>query len=570
MKQLVSLLIVLATLFSLAACKGEDEESKIANLSADTLSEEGVIEGSAEDVDDEDVVVSTVSVANSVVSASSKPSASSKTSETASKPVTSKVSDISKTGSVSKENTTSKESVASKDTTTSKAPVVSKDSAASKAYVASKNSTTSKAPVVSKDSTTSKLNSVVSTVSSLEDFGDKLEESGFETNIKENEDGSITIGLKPSTPDKTEEETPKPVIPVIPSIDDIEEEEEPEIPVVPPVTSLEGVTSESPTDVSTPAASSSAEEAGSTPAPSTSVPSDAPSQKTYYSYTTNQTHTALKNTQSYLYSILTDEQKGWYRKIDAAVNKLEDEVWLDTDLLTNEDYNIYFLYLLDNPEHFYLSNEIGIYGYDSSHGLKLFYAIGTKAGEFTDNNNPLDNNLKQKIISKKATFEAKVEEIISTIPSAAPEVEKEKLIYDKILLNSVYNVEAAYNHPTQGMADDWTAYGVLINGKGVCESYDEAFQCLLRRVGIRSTAIVGTANGGGHKWCEVEIEGNWYMCDITFDDPVGGAANAAYHRYFNLTSGEMASKDKHDWSTNTYNLPPCNASEYSYKNYFKN
>lgn len=569
MKRLISLLMVLAMLFSLAACKRKENMVIDPNASIDVVSEEDIIEGSAEDVEDEDVVVSTASSANSV-SISSKPSTSSKPAETASKPVTSKASETSKTASVSKNNTTSKEAV------TSKAPVASKNSTTSKAPVASKNSTTSKAPVVSKDTTNSKVNSVaavVSTVSSLEDFGDKLEESGFETNIKENEDGSITIGLKPSTPDKKEEETLKPVIPVIPSIDDIEEDEEPEIPVETPVTSSESVASETSPEVSTPAGGSSADEAVSTPAPSTSVPSVTPPQKVYYSYTTNQTHTALKNTQSYLYSILTEEQKGWYRKIDAAINNLDTEVFLNADLMTNENYNIYFLYLLDNPEHFYLSNELSIFGMSdkpNQHGLEFYYAVGTKEGEFSDETHPLTDGLKQKIRSKKATFEAKVEEIISTIPSAAPAVEKEKLIYDKILINSVYNVEAALDHPTQGMADDWTAYGVLVNGTGVCESYDEAFQYLLRRVGIRSTAIVGTANGGGHKWCEVEIEGNWYMCDITFDDPVGGAANAAYHRYFNLTSGEMASKDKHDWSTNTYKLPPCNASEYSYKNYFKN
>ena len=154
-------------------------------------------------------------------------------------------------------------------------------------------------------------------------------------------------------------------------------------------------------------------------------------------------------------------------------------------------------------------------------------------------------------------------------------VEKEKLIYDKILLNSVYNMDAAMHHPENGMADDWTAYGVIMNGTGVCESYDEAFQYLLRLVGIRSTGIVGKVTvdpergPAAHKWCEVEIENEWYMCDITFDDPVGGAANAAYHTYFNLTSNEMASKNNHDWSGNEYKLPNCTSTKYSYKNYFK-
>lgn len=452
MKRIISLLTVMALMLSLAACKRGEENEDVASseISSVTSSEESVATGSAEDSDDEDVVVS------------------------------------------------------------------------------------------------SEASSTVGTVSSLEDFGDKLEENGFETEVKENDDGSITIGLKPTTPSEDDDKN-KPVIPTLPSVDDIDEEDQPEI--------LE-----------------------ETPSSSETSGSSDNTQKQFYTYTTNQTHTAKKNTESYLYSILTAEQKEWYRKIDAAVNNLETEVFLDVDLLTNENYNIYFLYLIDNPEHFYLSNVFGIYNFSNkpnNHGIKLYYAVGTQEGQFSDNEHEFTDTLKNNIKSKKAKFEAKVNEFISTIPAAAPAVEKEKLIYDKILVNSVYNMDAALNHPTQGMADDWTAYGVLVNGTGVCESYDEAFQYLLRRVGIRSTGIVGkvTVDPGqgpaAHKWCEVEIEGGWYMCDITFDDPVGGAANAAYHRYFNLTSGEMASKDKHDWSANDYKLPDCTATEYSYDNYFK-
>ena len=225
--------------------------------------------------------------------------------------------------------------------------------------------------------------------------------------------------------------------------------------------------------------------------------------------------------------------------------------------------------MIDNPEHFYLSSDLRVFGYGVADTLLIYYGVGTNAGEYSDGEHKLTDSLKQKILAKKAKFEAKVNEIISTIPSAAPAVEKEKLIYDKILINSVYNLEASKNHPAQGVADDWNAYGVLMNGTGVCESYDEAFQYLLRRVGIRSTGVVGVANGGNHKWCAVEIENEWYMCDITFDDPVGGAANAAYHRYFNLTAAEMAGKDGHDWSANEYDLPICNSHKYSYQNYFK-
>ncbi len=287
--------------------------------------------------------------------------------------------------------------------------------------------------------------------------------------------------------------------------------------------------------------------------------------KPTYSYTSNQKHTALPYTERYLYSMLDEQWKECYRRIDKAVRNLDETVEFDIDVTENRGYAIYHLYMFDTPELFYLSAGVCTSKHgDGTSSFRFSYSVSNQKGEYCGYGyGPLTDELRQKIRSKKAIFDAEVQRIVSTIPADAPDVVKEKLIYDRILLDSYYNLNAQWD----GLANDnWTAYGILVNKYGVCESYAEAFQTLCNAVGINCTGIVGTA-GGGHKWNAVQIEGEWYQCDITFDDPIGGSNDYLYHSYFNLTSKEMTQLN-HDWSRNEWPVPDCTATKYSYKSYF--
>lgn len=284
-----------------------------------------------------------------------------------------------------------------------------------------------------------------------------------------------------------------------------------------------------------------------------------------YTYTTGQKHEKLHYSERYLYSTLTEEQQSWYQAIDKAVNNLDAEVLINYDFSIDRNYYIFYAYLFDNPEHFYLCNNIGICNNgDGTTTLNFYYSVGNQKGEYCGYGyGPLTDELREKIRAKKAVFEAEVDRIISTIPSNAPDIWKEKLVYDRILVDGYYNLSARWD----GLANDnWTAYGLLVNKYGVCESYSEAFQTLCVYVGINCTGVVGTA-GGGHKWNAVELDGEWYMCDITFDDPIGGEAGAAYHYYFNRTS-EWFIENNHDWTNCDFSVPECNGTKYDFENWF--
>ena len=84
-------------------------------------------------------------------------------------------------------------------------------------------------------------------------------------------------------------------------------------------------------------------------------------------------------------------------------------------------------------------------------------------------------------------------------------------IYRYLISHCQYRIEA-------GLTE--AADGPLVYGYAQCSGYARAFSLLLRCCGIPAFQINGSA-GGDHSWTYVNINGNWYQCDVTFDDPVG-------------------------------------------------
>ena len=95
----------------------------------------------------------------------------------------------------------------------------------------------------------------------------------------------------------------------------------------------------------------------------------------------------------------------------------------------------------------------------------------------------------------------------------------------------------------------------MIYGEGVCESYADAYAMLLDEVGIPNMLVTF---GCEHIWNLVELDGEWYHVDCTWNDPVGGEEQ---HVYFGL-SDELIAKD-HQWD-NADSLPAANGTRYRY------
>jgi hypothetical protein len=158
----------------------------------------------------------------------------------------------------------------------------------------------------------------------------------------------------------------------------------------------------------------------------------------------------------------------------------------------------------------------------------------------------------------------KAKEIVnSLIKPSMTDVQKELVLHDYLVNNAKYDSEN-FNADTIPESS-YNAYGVLINGVGVCQSYADAMNKLLTLVGIESTVISGTANNGSedidHAWNIVKLDGQYYNLDVTWDDPVtSDGRNILSHSYFNLTDAQISKN--HSWDKSKY--PKCTGTKYSF------
>ncbi len=123
-------------------------------------------------------------------------------------------------------------------------------------------------------------------------------------------------------------------------------------------------------------------------------------------------------------------------------------------------------------------------------------------------------------------FSDAVNEVLSNIPSGLNEYHLEKYIHDTVLSGCTY--AAGVNDAEDGW-EEFTVYGTLINGSAVCEGYSHTMGLLLNKVGIPCYFVNGYGENSPHMWNIVNIDGNWYHLDSTWDDN-----DNAYYHYFNI------------------------------------
>lgn len=192
----------------------------------------------------------------------------------------------------------------------------------------------------------------------------------------------------------------------------------------------------------------------------------------------------------------------------------------------------------------------------SRHGMKVrfFYEISDNYYVYQKYINgtgiPSDRPAAMKLYEK-------VNEIIPKIISAnMTDYEKELAIHDYIVTNCEYGYVDYSNDYA------YRAYGVLVQGKAVCNGYAEAMALLLNCVGVENEIMTGWASGELHAWNRVKLDGKWYQVDSTWDDPIPDRGSFAGHQFFNVTDEIM--DDTHVWTVSDYEA--CESMDY---NYFK-
>lgn len=243
----------------------------------------------------------------------------------------------------------------------------------------------------------------------------------------------------------------------------------------------------------------------------------------------------------YAYESLNEAERIWYRDIERILGSFDmerklDQAGLAGGLNDTDIDKIFQCVLSDHPELFYVEG----YSY-------VRYARGEKitALAFSGTYNvDLETAL-----ARRDEIEAAAEAILEGIAADASDYDKVKYVYDTLIRNTDYDLEAP---------DNQNIYSVFVRHFSVCQGYAKATQYLLNRLGVECTLVLGTVETGeGHAWNLVKVDGEYYYLDTTWGDvsyrtedaPVPGEASQEEggtismpeinYDYLNVTTEEL-------------------------------
>ena len=142
-----------------------------------------------------------------------------------------------------------------------------------------------------------------------------------------------------------------------------------------------------------------------------------------------------------------------------------------------------------------------------------------------------------------AAMQVKLDQLVDQANTLCQtDLEKVFYVHEWLVQNIAYDRE----HLSDDVQDDHNLRGALLEGSAVCDGYAKTYALTLRKLGI--TGVLVTSKDIGHAWNMVELDGNWYQVDCTWDDPVDGSDQLGYcmHKHLLCTTEEMNTNHNDD------------------------
>ena len=142
-----------------------------------------------------------------------------------------------------------------------------------------------------------------------------------------------------------------------------------------------------------------------------------------------------------------------------------------------------------------------------------------------------------------AAMQVKLDQLVDQANTLCQtDLEKVFYVHEWLVQNIAYDRE----HLSDDVQDDHNLRGALLEGTAVCDGYAKTYALTLRKLGI--TGVLVTSKNIIHAWNMVELDGNWYQVDCTWDDPVDGSDQLGYcmHKHLLCTTEEMNTNHNDD------------------------
>ena len=179
---------------------------------------------------------------------------------------------------------------------------------------------------------------------------------------------------------------------------------------------------------------------------------------------------------------------------------------------TTELYSLQQARLYAAPDLFYVSNRYSYSNYSNGY-VYAIYPQYTMTGST--------------LTRAKAEYNSMIEHITEQAEGLDSDLELALFYHEYIVANYEYDNDL-------GIFD---AYTMLKQKEGVCQAYTLLYAELLNRAGIDNTAVI--SDGLVHVWNALEINGRWFLADLTWDDPIYDIPGRVNHNYFLRSMGQF-------------------------------
>ena len=244
----------------------------------------------------------------------------------------------------------------------------------------------------------------------------------------------------------------------------------------------------------------------------------------------------------YLYrNTLTEQYQDAYDQVCQGLTQRRSSIVLSTPVPADDFQYVYNTVLSDHPEIFWVTSTCN-YCYNNSNFLTeikpVYWDIDVDA--------------------MKAEMEESVRGALADMWSLGTDIEKVKYAHDYL----THTITYAHNDMDQN------AYSGFVWKQTVCAGYAKCFSYMMHKMGIPCAYVIGDA-GGPHAWNILKLSGEYYMMDVTWDDPDTSPDDYDYD-YFNITDRQISANHKRgvEGLTISEKLPQANGTAMSYQNAF--
>ena len=130
--------------------------------------------------------------------------------------------------------------------------------------------------------------------------------------------------------------------------------------------------------------------------------------------------------------------------------------------------------------------------------------------------------------SEKLRYEQRIAEIIDECTDEKMDQWQKALsVHDYIATHCAYDEALVYRR----------GYDMILRGTTVCTGYAEVYGDIMNRLGI--PCVMVRSEGMDHCWNLIQLYGNWYHVDVTWDDPITDVEGRVVHAQFLKTDKEM-------------------------------